>query len=91
MRLRAHRGRSTRTLSVAYLSSRTGLARDDVDVRLVMAVVGADLEGEQRMLEREIGAEDQEGFAIVEIGDGGQLAGLAAQRIEQVATSPVRW
>ena len=57
-----------------YLSSRTGLGGGHVDVRLMMAVIGADLEGEQRMFERQVGAEDQEGFAVVEIGYGGQLA-----------------
>src|SRR5262249_9260980 len=40
---------------------------DGVDVRLVMAVVCADLKREERMLEREIGSENQNGPAIVEV------------------------
>jgi hypothetical protein len=60
--------------------------------RLVVAEVGADLAGEQRMLPGEVAGDDQHGFRGVEILEGGELAGLAAQRVEvSVTTSPARW
>ena len=45
----AHDGRR-----VLVLPHRLGC--DHVNMRLMMAIIGADLEGEQRMLERQVGA-----------------------------------
>ena len=59
---------SARTLCVAVLIFAHRARRDGVNVRLVMAEVGANLEREERMLQREIGADDQERLAVVEIG-----------------------
>ncbi len=48
-----------------------------------MALAGANLEGEERLLDREIGADDQEGLALVEILRGGELTGCAAERVDE--------
>src|SRR5205823_10648703 len=56
---------------------------DNVDMRLVMAVIGADLEGEERLLEREIGADDQDGILVVEIDRSRERRGLATHGVKQ--------
>ena len=40
----------------------------------MMPEVGANLVGEQRMLQRQVGAEHQEGLALVQVGHGGEFA-----------------
>ena len=65
--------------------------RHRVDVRLMMPVVGADLDSEQRMLLRQIGADDQHGLAFVQIADRRQRFDvLPLSASSSVATSPVR-
>ena len=64
--------------------------RDRVDVRVVMAVVGADLEREEWMLLREVARNHQDRLAIVQIGGGGSASVLPLSASSSVATSPVR-
>ncbi len=60
-----------------------GPSGDGVNVRLMMTVVGANLERKERLLDRKIGANDQHGLLLIEIRGSSQLARLAAERIEQ--------
>ncbi len=64
--------------------------RHDIDVRIVVALVGANLEGEERMFQRQVGADDQESFALVEILRRGELAPVPLSASISVTTSPVR-
>ena len=52
-------------------------------MRLVVTVVGANLEGKQRVFQRQVGTEHQDGLLLVQVVHRAELAGLAAQRIQQ--------
>ena len=48
-----------------------------------MPVVGANLEGQERLLEGQVGADYQHGFLLVQVRGGGQLAGFSTQSVQQ--------